>query len=100
MPHCIKVGNGPNRHEMPHRMKKEFGDQMMGPFMLKWYLRIYIFIEYLKCVWKSNCNWIIRNDSEKKKEKKVRTVSSGPGSTSELSQVWRRGLSHILFNTF
>ena len=35
MPHCIKVGNGPNRHEMPHRMKKEFGDQMMGPLYVK-----------------------------------------------------------------
>ena len=35
--------------------------------MLKWYLRIYIFIEYLKYVWKSNCIWIIRNDSKKKK---------------------------------
>ena len=38
--------------------------------MLKWYLRIYIFIEYLKCVRKSNCIWIIRNDSKKKKKRK------------------------------
>ena len=51
--------------------------------MLKWYLRIYICIEYFKCVWKSNCIWIIRNDSKKKKKKKrVRTVSPGPGSAS------------------
>ena len=35
--------------------------------MLKCYLCIYIFIEYLKCVWKSHCIWIIRNDSKKKK---------------------------------
>ena len=34
--------------------------------MLKWYLRIYIFNEYLKCVWKSNCIWIILNYSKKK----------------------------------
>ena len=39
--------------------KKRVCDQMMGSVMLKWYLRIYIFIEYLKCVWKSNCIWII-----------------------------------------
>ena len=39
--------------------------------MLKWYLRIYFFIEYLKCVWKSNCIWIIRNDSKKKSEDRV-----------------------------
>ena len=39
--------------------------------MLKWYLRIYIFIEYLKCVCKSNCIWIIRNDSKKKSEDRV-----------------------------
>ena len=35
MPNCIKVGNGPNGHEMPHRMKKEFCDQMMGPLYVK-----------------------------------------------------------------
>ena len=45
--------------------------------MLKWYLRIYIFIEYLNCVWKSNCIWIIRNDSKKKKKKSEDCV---PGS--------------------
>ena len=39
--------------------------------MLKWYLHIYFFIEYLKCVWKSNCFWIIRNDSKKKSEDRV-----------------------------
>ena len=31
----IKVGNGPNGHEMPHRMKKEFCDQMIGPLYVK-----------------------------------------------------------------
>ena len=46
--------------------------------MLKWYLRIYIFIEYLKCVWKNNCIWIIRNDSKKKSEDCV------PGSGFDL----------------
>ena len=46
--------------------------------MLKWYLRIYIFIEYLNCVCKSNCIWIIRNDSKKEK-KRVKTASPGPG---------------------
>ena len=35
MPHCIKVGNGSNGHEMPHRMKKEFCDQMVGPLYVK-----------------------------------------------------------------
>ena len=75
MPHCIKVGNGSNRHEMPHRMKKEFCDQMIGPLYVKVVftcvcIYIYIYInEYLKCVWKSNCNWIIQNDSKKKKKK-------------------------------
>ena len=28
-------GNGPNGQEMPHRMKKEFCDQMMGPLYVK-----------------------------------------------------------------
>ena len=63
MSHCIKVGNGPNGHEMPHRMKKEFCDKMMSPLYVKVvFMYIYFFIEYLKCVWKSNCIWIIRND--------------------------------------
>ena len=35
MPHCIKVGNEPNGHEIPHRMKKEFCDQMMDPLYVK-----------------------------------------------------------------
>ena len=35
MHHCIKVGNGPNGHEMPHLMKKVFSDQIMGPFYVK-----------------------------------------------------------------
>ena len=39
--------------------------------MLKWYLGIYIFIEYLKCVWKSNCIRIIQNNSKKKKEDRL-----------------------------
>ena len=57
MQHCIKVGNEPNGHEMPHRMKeKELCDQMIGPLYVKVvFTYIYIFIEYLKCVWKSNC---------------------------------------------
>ena len=59
--------------------------------MLKWYLHIYIFIEYLKCVWKSNRIWIIRNDSKKKK--RVRTASPGSGSASGFGRVWRRGPS-------
>ena len=71
MPHCIKVGNGPNGHEMPHRIKKKcFVIKGWAPFMLKWDSRIYIFIEYVKYVWKSNCIWIIRNDSKNKKIKK------------------------------
>ena len=40
--------------------------------MLKMYLHIYFVIEYLKCVWKSNCIWIIRNEKkmiEKNKKK-------------------------------
>ena len=45
----------------------------------------------MKCVWKSNCIWIIRNDSKKKK---MRIVSSGPGSASGSGQVQRRGPSH------
>ena len=66
MSYCIKVGNGPNGHEMPHQMKKKkFCDQMMGALYVKVvFTYIYIFIEYLKCVWKSNCIWIIRNDSK------------------------------------
>ena len=35
MSHCIKVRNEPNGYEMPHQMKKEFCDQMMGPFYVK-----------------------------------------------------------------
>ena len=64
--------------------------------MLKWYLRIYIFIEYLKCVWKSNCIWIIRNDSKKKEKKRrrVRIVSPGSGSASRSGRVRWRGPSH------
>ena len=64
-----------------------------GPYVLKLYLCIYIFIEYLKCVWKSNCIWIIRNYS--KKEKKVRTTPSGPGSASGLGRVRRRKPSQV-----
>ena len=60
MSHCIKVGNGPNGHELPHRMKKEFYDQMMGALYVKVvFTYIYIYTEYLKCVWKSNYIWII-----------------------------------------
>ena len=44
--------------------------------MLKWYLRIYIFIEYLKCVLKSNYISIIRNDSKKKKKSEDRVPGS------------------------
>ena len=44
--------------------------------MLKWYLCIYIFIAYLKCVWKINCIWIIRNDSKKK----MKSEDCVPGS--------------------
>ena len=58
--------------------------------MLKWYLRIYIFIEYLNCVCKSNCIWIIRNDSKKEKKKSEDRV---PGSG--LGQVRWRGPSHV-----
>ena len=67
MLHCIKVGNWANGHEMSHQIKTSFVIKRWAPFMLKWYLHIYFFIEYLKCVWKSNCIWIIRNDSKKKK---------------------------------
>ena len=98
MSYCIKVRNGPNEHEMPHRMKKEFCDQMMGPLILKWYLRIYIFIEYLKCVWKSNYIWTIRNDSKKKK--RVMTTSSSPGSTFESGRVRRRECHNICHTLF
>ena len=49
--------------------------------MLKWYLRIYIFIEYLKCVWKV----IIFGLFEMiQKKKRIRTTSLGPGSASRL----------------
>ena len=61
--------------------------------MLKWYLGIYICIEYLKCVWKSNCIRIIQNNSKKKR----RTASLGPGSASRLGRVWWNGPSHSLF---
>ena len=47
--------------------------------MLKWYLRIYIFIEYLKCVWKSNCILIIQNYSKNKKKSEDRVLESGFG---------------------
>ena len=57
--------------------------------MLKWYLRIYIFIEYLKCVYKSNCICIIRNDSKKKKKSEDRV----PGSVFNL----RVGLSTVMW---
>ena len=51
--------------------------------MLKWYLCIYFFIEYLKCVWKSNCIWIIQKDSkiliiEKKSEDRIPGSKFGP----------------------
>ena len=69
MLYCIKVRNGPNGHEMPHQMKKEFCDHMMGPLYVKMVFTYIFFIEYLNCVWKSNCIWIIRNDSKKKKKK-------------------------------
>ena len=56
--------------------------------MLKWYLRIYIFVKYLKCVWKSNCICIIRNDSKKKKSED-RVPESG--FDFWVVSVWRRG---------
>ena len=55
--------------------------------MLMWYLRIYIFIQYLNCVWKSNCIWIIQ------KKKKVRTTSPGSGSAFGSGRVRRHGPS-------
>ena len=60
--------------------------------MLKWYLRIYIFIKYLKCVWKSNCIWIIQNDSKKKKKKSEDCV---PGSDRVGYSVGRHTLDLI-----
>ena len=47
MPRCIKVGDGPNGHEMPHRMKQKFCDQVMGHLYVKvvfTYIYIYIYI--------------------------------------------------------
>ena len=64
--------------------------------MLKWYLHIYIyfFIEYLKCVWKSNCICIIQNDSKKKKRDEDRFP--GPGLASGLGQVrWRESSQDV-----
>ena len=58
MPHCIKVGNGPNGHEMPHRMKKKFCDQMIGPL----YVKVVFTYIFSLSIWKSNCIWIIQND--------------------------------------
>ena len=62
MPYCIKVGKYSKWACKAILNENVNFEQMMGPYMLKWYLRIYIFIEYLKCVSKSNCIWIIRND--------------------------------------
>ena len=42
--------------------------------MLKWYLRIYIFIQYLNCVWKSKIEMI-----QKKKKSEDRVPGSGFG---------------------
>ena len=71
---------------MIHRMKKDFCDQMMSPLYVKVvFTYIYIFIEYLKCVWKSNCIRIIRNDS--KKERRARAASPGLGSASRSGKV-------------
>ena len=61
--------------------------------MLKWYLRIHIFIEYLKCVSKSNCIWIIRNDSKKKSEDRV--LGSGFGLRVGSGRVLRFELPHL-----
>ena len=58
--------------------------------MLKWYLRIYIFIDYLKFVWKSNCIWIIRNDLKKKSED--RFLGSGRVQRCGLSQLEMKSL--------
>ena len=57
--------------------------------MLKWYLRIYIFIQYLNCVWKSKIEMI------QKKKKRVKTMSPGPGSASRSGWVRRCGPSHF-----
>ena len=55
------------------------------------YKYIYFFIEYLKCVLKSNCIWIIRNEKKMiQKKTKVKNASSSPGSTSRSGQVQRR----------
>ena len=69
MLYCIKVGKYSKLACNAILNENVNFEQMMGPYMLKWYLRIYIFIEYLKCVWKSNYIWIIRNDSKKIKKK-------------------------------
>ena len=51
---------------------------MMGPLYVDVvFMYIYFFIEYLKCIWKSNCIWIIQNDSKKKKKSKDRVSGSG-----------------------
>ena len=72
--------------------------------MLKWYLRIYIFIEYLKCVCKSNCIWIIRNDSKKKCEDRV--LGSGfslrvrSGTFLVLLEPWFRRFYKMILKLF
>ena len=79
MPYCIKVRKYSKWACNAILNENVNFEQMMGPYMLEWYLSIYIFIEYSKCILKSNCIRIIRNDSKKKKKSEDCILGSGFG---------------------